>query len=95
MTRYDQPEARAAGDDIADRLADVAINAADKLGRVAAHVETTRDELIAQGTQFSSNVQKVGKNFSKALDKSLDEQPLTTVALAAAAGFVIGAIWKS
>lgn len=33
--------------------------------------------------------------FSAALHKSLDDQPFTTLAIAAAMGFVLGAIWRS
>jgi ElaB/YqjD/DUF883 family membrane-anchored ribosome-binding protein len=62
---------------------------------MAAHVEDTRDELLAQGAQISANVQKVGKNFSKALDKSISDQPMTTLGLAVVTGFVLGALWKA
>jgi ElaB/YqjD/DUF883 family membrane-anchored ribosome-binding protein len=33
--------------------------------------------------------------LKSAVDKSLKDQPMATLALAAALGFVLGAIWKS
>lgn len=82
-------------DDVVERVTDAGTRAADAVGRAAAHVEHTRDELVAQGAELSTNVQKVGKNFSKALDKSVADQPMTTLGLAVAAGFVLGALWKA
>ncbi len=93
MARQDTPEGRS--DDMVERVTDAGTRAADVVGRAAAHVELTRDELLAQGAELSSNVQKVGKNFSKALDKSVADQPMTTLGLAVAAGFVLDALWKA
>ena len=86
---------RGSGDELVDRITDVGVRAADTMGRMAGHVEETRDELMAQGAELSASVQKVGKNFSKALDKSVSEQPMTTLGLAIATGFVLGALWKA
>jgi hypothetical protein len=33
--------------------------------------------------------------MQKAVDKSLSDQPYTTLAMVAAIGFALGAIWKS
>jgi ElaB/YqjD/DUF883 family membrane-anchored ribosome-binding protein len=38
---------------------------------------------------------EVAGNFKTAVDKSVKEQPMATLAMAAAVGFVLGAIWKS
>ena len=84
-----------AADDLVDRVAETGARAADAAGRAAAHVEATRDELLERGAEVRANVQKVGKNFSKALDKSVAEQPMTTLGLAVAMGFVLGALWKA
>jgi ElaB/YqjD/DUF883 family membrane-anchored ribosome-binding protein len=37
----------------------------------------------------------VAGNFKGALDKSVNEQPMATLAMAAILGFVLGALWKS
>lgn len=93
MARQETTEGRS--DDMVERVTDAGTRAADAVGRAAAHAEQTRDELFAQGAELSANVQKVGKNFSKALDKSVSDQPMTTLGLAVAAGFVLGALWKA
>lgn len=41
------------------------------------------------------NFKDVGANFKRALHRSIDEQPMATVAFAAIAGFVLGTLWKS
>jgi len=48
-----------------------------------------------QGREVSENVQAVANNMKDALEKSMREKPLTTLAMAAAVAFVLGAIWKS
>ncbi len=45
--------------------------------------------------QAKEHVGEVASNVKGAVDKSIKEQPLTTLLMAAAVGFVIGAIWKS
>jgi ElaB/YqjD/DUF883 family membrane-anchored ribosome-binding protein len=45
--------------------------------------------------QTTKQVGAVGGNVQKAVDKSLTDQPYTTLVMAAVIGFVIGAIWKS
>lgn len=45
--------------------------------------------------QARQQVGEVAGNVKSALDKSVKEQPVTTLLMAAAVGFVIGALWKS
>jgi ElaB/YqjD/DUF883 family membrane-anchored ribosome-binding protein len=40
-------------------------------------------------------VQVVANNFRTAFEKSMRDQPYTTLAMAAGIAFVLGAIWKS
>lgn len=40
-------------------------------------------------------VRDVANNFGTALDDSLERQPMTTLAMAVAVGFVLGALWKA
>lgn len=69
--------------------------AADKTERVAAQVESTVSDLAERGRDASRSVREVTDNFGSALDRSLERQPMTTLALAVAAGFVLGALWKA
>jgi ElaB/YqjD/DUF883 family membrane-anchored ribosome-binding protein len=60
----------------------------EKAGRA---VRAVRD----QADETSQNVQAVAGTFNSALQKSLKQQPVTTLGFAVAAGFVLGALWKS
>lgn len=63
--------------------------------RAQSAINQTAQRMSDQGQQVQENVQAVAGNLGDALEKSLREQPYTTLALAAAMGFVLGAIWKS
>jgi ElaB/YqjD/DUF883 family membrane-anchored ribosome-binding protein len=41
-----------------------------------------------------NNVRVVGDTLAVAIDKSVTTRPCTTLALVAAAGFLLGAIWR-
>jgi ElaB/YqjD/DUF883 family membrane-anchored ribosome-binding protein len=45
--------------------------------------------------QARQQVGEVAGNVKGAINKSVQDQPITTLVMAAALGFVIGAIWKS
>ena len=42
-----------------------------------------------------SGAGEVAGNLKTAVDRSVKDQPMATLAMAAALGFVLGAIWKS
>jgi hypothetical protein len=44
---------------------------------------------------LGEGVRVVTGNFKRALDRSLDDDPMATLATAAIVGFVLGAIWKA
>jgi ElaB/YqjD/DUF883 family membrane-anchored ribosome-binding protein len=48
-----------------------------------------------KGRDAVKAVGEVGDNVANAIDKSLKDRPYTTLALAVAIGFVLGAVWKS
>jgi ElaB/YqjD/DUF883 family membrane-anchored ribosome-binding protein len=54
---------------------------------------------IDQSADFAvsafDDVQSVGAEFKRAIDKSMKKEPYTTLAMAAAAGFVLGALWRA
>jgi ElaB/YqjD/DUF883 family membrane-anchored ribosome-binding protein len=41
------------------------------------------------------DMQAVTRNFKRALDRSLHDDPMATLAMAAIVGFVLGTIWKA
>lgn len=96
MARIDTTdEVRTASRDLADKAVDAGIRAVDSLDMAVSSVQDTGQRLAAQGSELGENLQKVAKNFSNAVDKSVTEQPMTTLGVAVAAGFVLGALWKA
>jgi ElaB/YqjD/DUF883 family membrane-anchored ribosome-binding protein len=69
--------------------------AAEMTDKVAAQVESTVADLAERGREASRSVRDVADNFGTALDSSLERQPMTTLAMAVAVGFVLGALWKA
>ncbi len=53
------------------------------------------DDAVATARNMKDDASNVADNFQTAVDRSVAEQPLTTLALAIVAGFVLGAIWKA
>jgi ElaB/YqjD/DUF883 family membrane-anchored ribosome-binding protein len=58
-------------------------------------IDSAAGQLQNVANQTTREVGAVSGNIQKAVDKSLSDQPYTTLAMAAAIGFVVGAIWKS
>jgi ElaB/YqjD/DUF883 family membrane-anchored ribosome-binding protein len=81
--------------DLADKAVDVGLRTTDAVGKAVSSVQDTADQLIEQGSEARANLQKVAGNFGNALDRSLSEQPMTTVGFAVAVGFILGALWKA
>jgi ElaB/YqjD/DUF883 family membrane-anchored ribosome-binding protein len=46
-----------------------------------------------KGKEAARAVREVRDNVADAIDKSLDERPYTTLALAVGIGFLLGALW--
>jgi ElaB/YqjD/DUF883 family membrane-anchored ribosome-binding protein len=96
MARMDTSEdVRNASHDLTDKAVDAGMRAVDSLERTAADMQDAGERLVSKGSELGDNMQKVAKNFSTAVDKSVAEQPLTTLGMAVAAGFILGAIWKA
>lgn len=77
-----------AAEDIAEKATDFAERTSEEFQRVAENVAN-------HGHEATEQFQEVAHNFKTAVDKSVKDQPLTTLAVAAGVGFVIGALWKS
>jgi len=75
-----------------ERMAD---NATEQFRNVAEQAEQLANRATEQGRVARARVEQVTGNFQRALDKSVKEQPMATLAMAAAVGFVLGALWKS
>jgi ElaB/YqjD/DUF883 family membrane-anchored ribosome-binding protein len=78
-----------------DPMADLKDKATDQFGRVAEQAEHMANRAVGQGREAGERMQEVAGNFKGALDKSVRDQPMATLAVIAAVGFVLGALWKS
>jgi len=87
MAQSTQPGGRTASD-LKDKATDQFAKAADRVESVASSAaDQMRGATDAAG--------EVAGNLKGAVDKSIKDQPIATLAVAAAVGFVLGAIWKS
>ena len=78
-----------------DKISDLKDKATDQLGKAADQAESMANRVAEQGREASERMQEVAGNVKGAVDKSVKDQPMATLAMAAAAGFVLGALWKS
>jgi len=81
-------------DRIGDTAADLKEKANEQLDKMTDRVESAAKTVRDQGREMGEHVQVVADNFASALNKSIKDQPLATLALTAAVGFVLGALWK-
>jgi ElaB/YqjD/DUF883 family membrane-anchored ribosome-binding protein len=99
-TQYrNQEHGSKAGSDFKEKATDqfekLANTATDQFGKVADTVENVATRVAEQGREAGQQVQEVAGNIKGAVDKSVKDQPMATLALVAALGFVLGALWKS
>ena len=67
----------------------------DDFRKVADRVEGVAGKAADQIREAGNRTGEVAGKVKGAVDKSIKEQPMTTLALAVAVGFVLGALWKS
>ena len=79
------------GMQIADILASRG-NAAWQKAR--SNMEGVLSDAQSRGAEAVGAVREVGDTFGEAIDESLKRRPYTTLALAAAVGFIFGAVWR-
>jgi ElaB/YqjD/DUF883 family membrane-anchored ribosome-binding protein len=78
-----------------DQFEKIADKATDKFRDVADQAEHFAGRVAEQGREVGDKVQEVAGNLKGAVDKSVKDQPMATLAMATVLGFVLGAIWKS
>jgi ElaB/YqjD/DUF883 family membrane-anchored ribosome-binding protein len=79
--------------DIANK--DLKDKATDQFKKVADRVEGVANSAADQVRDATDRAGEVAGNIKGAVDKSVKDQPMATLAMAAAVGFVLGALWKS
>ena len=72
---------------------DLKDQATDQIKKVADRVEGYGSDAMDKLRETGAGA--VAGNMKGAVDKSVKDQPMATLALAVAVGFVLGAIWKA
>ena len=90
-----QDAARSAASSMDDKASDLASKAGHQFDKALEGAEATVAAVAEQGREAGQRVQEVAGNLKTAVDRSVRDQPMATLAVAAAMGFVIGALWKS
>ena len=78
-----------------DQFERVAEKTTEQFKKVADQAEHIANRVTEQGREAGERVQEVAGNLKGAVDKSVKDQPMATLAMAAVVGFVLGALWKS
>jgi ElaB/YqjD/DUF883 family membrane-anchored ribosome-binding protein len=78
-----------------DQMSDLKDKATDQFGKAVDQAERVASRVSEQGREAGERMQEVAGNFKGALDKSIKDQPMATLASVALVGFVLGALWKS
>ena len=77
-----------------DRLRDVADTATDRLKDAGERAQEMTSDVAEQARQYGEQAQDAARQFKPFVDRSLKEQPMTTLVAAAVIGFLFGALWK-
>jgi ElaB/YqjD/DUF883 family membrane-anchored ribosome-binding protein len=93
-TRYGESSTSNIKERATDQFEKLADKATDQFKQMTERAEDVAGRVAEQGRQAGERVQQVAGNFKGAVDKSVKDQPMATLALAAVAGFVLGALWK-
>ena len=58
-------------------------------------LDDSSDSIMEAASDAAQQVQDVVGNAKRAINKSVKDAPLTTLMMAGAVGFVLGALWRS
>ena len=94
-TNYSSSTTREVKENATGQFEKLADKATDNFNAVANQAEDVANRVAEQGREVGERVQEVAGNFKGAVDRSVKDQPMATLAVAAAVGFVLGALWKS
>jgi ElaB/YqjD/DUF883 family membrane-anchored ribosome-binding protein len=82
------------GGEATDRLRETADAATDQLKGVADRAQELASDVSRQASEYGEKALDAARQFKPFVEKSLKEQPMTTLAAAAVIGLVLGALWK-
>lgn len=93
-SKYTEQETRDFKERAAEQAEHMAEKATDQFRSMGDHASGTAGRAAERGREAGQRMQEVAGNLKGAVDKSVRDQPLTTLAVATAAGFLLGALWK-
>jgi ElaB/YqjD/DUF883 family membrane-anchored ribosome-binding protein len=79
---------------IKDQANEAADQAMDPMKDTAHKVQRYAEQIGEQAVQYGEKAQETAQQYKSFVEKSLREQPMTTLAVAAVIGFILGAVWK-
>lgn len=95
MSSASSSSGREASDTLQD-MKEKGMQQASRMAEKAADtVQDVADRVVEQGREAAHQMQNAAGSVQSAVNQSLKQQPMTTLAIAAAVGFVLGALWKS
>ena len=83
-----------AGEKGTERLREVADTATDQLKGAADRAQELAGDVSRHAREYGEKAQDAARQVRPLVEKSLKDQPMATLAAAAAIGFVLGALWK-
>lgn len=92
--RAEYPLDHSKTNDAKDGLHDLANKASDQLKDAAERAQDMAGRVTEQVREYGERAQGVVNEVKPFVEKSLRDQPMTTLAGAAVLGFVLGALWK-
>ena len=72
----------------------MADSASDRLKDTGERAQEMAGKVTEQAREYGEKAQEAARQVKPLVQKSLREQPLATLAGAAAIGFLLGALWK-
>jgi len=79
--------------DLSNKASEIKDKATDQIKKVADRAESLASDAVDHLRDTGAG--EVAGNIKSAMDKSVKDQPMATLAMAAAVGFVLGTLWKS
>jgi ElaB/YqjD/DUF883 family membrane-anchored ribosome-binding protein len=77
-----------------EHLRDMADATGERMRETADSAQEIAGNIADQARHHAERAQEAAKRFRPFVEKSLREQPMTTLAVAGAIGLVLGALWK-
>jgi len=80
---------------IGSAMADFKDTAMDQFEKASVQAGRMAESVAEQAREAGEKVQEVASSMDTTVRQSLKDQPMATLAVVAALGFVLGALWKS